>query len=967
MTDPRLSVIICAYTMARWDQLVEAVASVHAQSTPAAEVVVVVDHNDELLERAGAVLADAATVVLPNTQRRGLAGARNTGVEAATGEVVVFLDDDARAAPRWLEEMSKHYRDPTVIGVGGLVVPLWASGAPDWFPPEFGWVVGCSYTGQPEHTAVVRNPIGANMSFRRDPVLAVGGFRVEVGRVGADALGGEETELSIRLAQHHPGSRILHEPAAVVHHHVPGNRGRWAYFRRRCWAEGLSKAQVSRLSDPTRALGSERAYVRRALPLGVARDVRTSVADRDLRSLARAGAIVAGLALTVGGYTTGTARTRRTTTQDTPENTMQGHQMPASGWLNFDIHGKVGIQVAARAPGAPQLRAMLACFATDREVPADIVVSERPEPMPDAALLEHELAYTETAVRFVRERVQLVLEEDQYRVHGAGELLTSLVPVLDRAMVNRGAAMIHAATVAYQGQAIALPAAGGTGKTSTMAKLMRREGWTFMGDDWAFLSDDAQLLGYEKPMFIKPHHKDDLPAPVRRGPQAAGAGAALPRRGPGHHRGAPGRDPLPPGGRPLPAVVARSTGWSRRRRRSPGASPTTAAPLAAAVYLERFEGARSRLVEKDPEWMVDRMLGNFHIEMASFSQQVVTGLAASSVLPWTRSGRGQGDGAAQGPRRAPLPPAAGAQRLHPGRGLRRHRRVPRGAAALARRHTDGVARAHDPSPAGGGDGGRPRPQRRSAAAGVPGLAARVRRRPDRRRRRTVERRLAGGRRALRRHGGQRRGPRPAAGPGRSVSRRRRPRWVLLVDADVVFPEGALDQLLVEYDAGGYAALQAGLESVSGPGYWGRALAHHHRTGRSRHWFGLVATLCDREDMLPASASTTPSAPARTSSCGGGCATPGLQIGVSRSVMVEHRFAGDDFAFAMDQFSMDGFGLGRMMRKHGGAGLRLAALPAAAAARGVALSVAPPAAGRGSRYFTVFAVANYTGMVRGLRP
>ena len=34
--------------------------------------------------------------------------------------------------------------------------------------------------------------------------------------------------------------------------------------------------------------------------------------------------------------------------------------------------------------------------------------------------------------------------------------------------------------------------------------------------------------------------------------------------------------------------------------------------------------------------MVDRMLGNFHIEMAGFSQQVVTGLAASSVLPWSR-------------------------------------------------------------------------------------------------------------------------------------------------------------------------------------------------------------------------------------------------------------------------------------------------------------------------------------------
>ena len=261
MTDLRLSVIICAYTLDRWDQLVEAVGSVHAQSTPAAEVVVVVDHNDELLERARQTLAGGATRVLPNIQRRGLAGARNTGVEASGGDVVVFLDDDARATPRWLEEMSRHYADPAVLGVGGLVVPLWADGVPAWFPPEFGWVVGCSYTGQPERTAPVRNPIGANMSFRREPVLAVGGFRVEVGRVGADALGGEETELSIRLSQHYPGTRILHEPAAVVHHHVPADRGRWAYYRRRCWAEGVSKAQV-RTTELTGAGARQRTRLR---------------------------------------------------------------------------------------------------------------------------------------------------------------------------------------------------------------------------------------------------------------------------------------------------------------------------------------------------------------------------------------------------------------------------------------------------------------------------------------------------------------------------------------------------------------------------------------------------------------------------------------------------------------------------------------------------------------------------------
>src|SRR5256885_39708 len=78
------------------------------------------------------------------------------------------------------------------------------------------------------------------------------------------------------------------------------------------------------------------------------------------------------------------------------------------------------------------------------------------------------------------------------------------------------------------------------------------------------------------------------------------------------------------------------------------------------------------------------------------------------------------------------------------------------------------------------------------------------------------------------------------------ARRATSRRVALVDADVVVPHGALASLLGEFEAGGYTGLQAGLQSVGGPGYWGRALAHHHRTGPSRRWFGVVATIFECE-------------------------------------------------------------------------------------------------------------------------
>jgi len=59
-----------------------------------------------------------AVVAVENTEERGLSGARNTGVRAARGEVIAFLDDDAEAEPGWLEYRVARYRDGRVLGVG---------------------------------------------------------------------------------------------------------------------------------------------------------------------------------------------------------------------------------------------------------------------------------------------------------------------------------------------------------------------------------------------------------------------------------------------------------------------------------------------------------------------------------------------------------------------------------------------------------------------------------------------------------------------------------------------------------------------------------------------------------------------------------------------------------------------------------------------------------------------------------
>ncbi len=302
-----VSVIICAYTEVRWEQTRAALESVFDQRPRAAQVLLVVDHNDELASRARRELS--GVTVLDSDSDPGLCGARNTGLRAATQPVAAFLDDDAEARPGWLGSLVEPYSHSDVVATGGTVHPWWPDSRPGWLPPTFDWVVGCSYQGLPDSTAPVRNPIGANMSLRTGPALEVGGFDTSVGQtpMGGQLRRCDETELAIRLRASRPGSVVLYVPAAVVDHHVGKERLRLSYFLRRCWYEGLSKALVVRLAGPSAGLERERRHVAVVIPTALLRDLRSCAAG-DLAAFLRMIAAIGGLASTTAGYLTGRAR-----------------------------------------------------------------------------------------------------------------------------------------------------------------------------------------------------------------------------------------------------------------------------------------------------------------------------------------------------------------------------------------------------------------------------------------------------------------------------------------------------------------------------------------------------------------------------------------------------------------------------------------------------------------------------------
>lgn len=295
---PTVSVIIPTYTKARWDWLHECVASAEAQTVPALEIIVVVDHNPELLEEISAEFPNV--IAVPNIGDRGVSGARNSGVKASRGEVVAFLDDDSIARSDWLETLLGHIITPGVVGAGCYSDGLWDDPCPKWFPREFAWTIGVSYSGLPSQPTVVRNVWTSAMLVKRSAFEVVDGFREDFGKIGNKSLP-EDTDLCLRIAAAHEDSVWMWDPEKVMQHRVPAGRATFGYLMSRCFLQGWGKAAMAHMDGFDESTSIERYYALRILPAGVGRGVADAVRG-DVSGLGRSGAIVAAFTVTVSGY-----------------------------------------------------------------------------------------------------------------------------------------------------------------------------------------------------------------------------------------------------------------------------------------------------------------------------------------------------------------------------------------------------------------------------------------------------------------------------------------------------------------------------------------------------------------------------------------------------------------------------------------------------------------------------------------
>jgi GT2 family glycosyltransferase len=198
---PRVSVVVCTYNGAR--TLPDCLEGLAQLDYPDFEVLLIDDGSTD----ASAAIASEYDVTMISTPNRWLSAARTLGAERATGEIVAYIDDDARPDPDWLRYLAWTYLTTDHAAVGG----------PNIAPHGDGPIAFCvaNAPGGPVHVLltdeIAEHVPGCNLSARRERILEIGGFDPRF------RVAGDDVDFCWRLQER--GWTVGFSPAAMVWHH----------------------------------------------------------------------------------------------------------------------------------------------------------------------------------------------------------------------------------------------------------------------------------------------------------------------------------------------------------------------------------------------------------------------------------------------------------------------------------------------------------------------------------------------------------------------------------------------------------------------------------------------------------------------------------------------------------------------------------------------------------------------------
>ena len=240
------SIVVCTRNHREW--LGECLASIAADGSTCSREVVVVDNAST--DGTPTLVADLAggfphPLRLVTEESVGLSRARNTGVRASAGDIVMFTDDDVCVADGWADALAAAF-EQDVAAAGGRILPQFLAPPPDWMRgAQLEYTTLPDYGTQPFDMRSGRLPVGANMAVRRELLTSRPmPFEERLGHRGGMAIGFEERYLLEILVREH---RVVYAPEAVVRHRVREDRLQYARLRQGFYQGGFGLARYERM------------------------------------------------------------------------------------------------------------------------------------------------------------------------------------------------------------------------------------------------------------------------------------------------------------------------------------------------------------------------------------------------------------------------------------------------------------------------------------------------------------------------------------------------------------------------------------------------------------------------------------------------------------------------------------------------------------------------------------------------
>lgn len=230
MQEPFVSIVICTYN--RCHDLNKTLESVFNMAYRSFEVIVV--DNNSTDDTKNIALKYPVTYIVES--RQGVAYARNTGLEASSGQYIGFIDDDELVNEDWITGMLKGFTlDDSVGAVTGPVIPAYTIEVPVWMPEAFHG----SDCGPDYRRLSSKELIGTGNSMFRAELVHDIRFKTHLGRVKSSLVSGEDTDFVQQL--YDKGYGGAYSPQAIVYHMIPPERMTLGWFAHRYFAEGITE------------------------------------------------------------------------------------------------------------------------------------------------------------------------------------------------------------------------------------------------------------------------------------------------------------------------------------------------------------------------------------------------------------------------------------------------------------------------------------------------------------------------------------------------------------------------------------------------------------------------------------------------------------------------------------------------------------------------------------------------------